>query len=389
VALSQSPDLSIAELETEALRRIPRQTSSLPDPVLHVGFAPRPVHTARGSQRSQWRLEQAIPFPGKRRLRREVAELTADASGFRAQAVKQDVVLRVRQAYARLFSLQQQLEALEVFKEEVTRFEAAAAAEYEVGRGPQQALLRAQLEKNSLGKRELGLQAAWHEAARDLARAMNEPDLFTDTLHVERPRELEYADTADAYELAVNQRPEFQAIEQAKASADRAVGLARREFYPDFTLQVTYTDIARESPPASPDGQDALMVGAGIRLPLWRGSLHASRQQREIERSRLDEQRRALDSDVRIRIEELRQRIKLERKNLSLLSAGLVPQAEITRDATLAAYTTGRAAFIDLLDAERMLFELQLDEITTLERLHQAIASLHRVLGSPVDIQTP
>ena len=110
------------------------------------------------------------------------------------------------------------------------------------------------------------------------------------------------------------------------------------------------------------------------------------RQQREIERQRIDEQQRALETDVQLRSTELRHRIRLEQQNLQLLSGGLVPQAEITRDAALAAYTTGRAAFIDLLDAERMLFELQLDEISVRERLHEAVATMHRVLGTPIDL---
>ena len=387
LALARSPNLALAELETEAFRQQPSQAGALSDPVLNVSVSPSPVHTARGTQRSQWSVQQAIPFPGKRRLRREVAELRADASAFETQAVRLDVVLNVRQAYARLFSLQQQLEVLHFFREEVESFEEAAAAQYEVGRGPQQALLRAQLEKNALGKRELGLRAAWHEAARDLARVLNDPGLIRDTLRVVRPGTLEHLDAVDAFEFALDQRPEFRAIEQAQAGADKAIGLARRAFYPDFTFQVTYSDIARRSPPLDPDGKDAIAVGAGIRLPIWRGTRRAMTQQREIERRRLDEQRRALEADVRIRVEELQHRIDLERQNLLLLSDGLVPQAEITRDATLAAYTTGRVAFIDLLDAERMLFELTLDEILSLERLHRTVASLHRVLGTPVDPQ--
>ena len=386
LALDRNPELAMAELEAEALKYVSPQAGSLPDPVFQVGVAASPVHTARGTQRSQWRLEQTIPFPGKRGLRREVAQLQADAAGFESDAVRQDVVLGVRLAYVQIFALQQRLEALAEFREEIRRFEEAAAAEYEVGRGPQQALLRAQLERNALAKQELVTRTKWQEATRRLSRVLDAPELVADTLSVDRPVGLESIDLTGSFGLALEQRPEFQAIEAAQEGADRAVRLASKDFWPDITFQVTYADIAKDSPPVNPDGKDAITVGAGVRLPIWRKSLKARRQQREIERQRLGEQRRALETDVRTRIRELGYRIALERKNLTLLSEGLIPQAEITRDATLAAYTTGRIGFLDLLEAERMLFELRLDEISTLARLHEAVATMHRTLGSPVDI---
>jgi outer membrane protein TolC len=389
LALERNPEVAMVDLEAEALRYVAPQASTLPEPVFQVGIAASPVHTARGTQRSQWRLEQTIPFPGKRRLRAEAAQFRADAAGFASDALRHGIVLNVRLAYVRIFSLQQQLETLGEFREEVSRFEEAAAAEYEVGRGPQQALLRAQLERNALAKRELVIRTHWQEAVRSLARSINDPALIADTLQVERPVDLESIDLTGAYDRAVDLRPEFRAIESARESADRAVRLAQRDKYPDVTLQVTYTDIARDSPPVNPDGKDAVTIGAGIRLPIWRKGLDAKRQQREIERRRLDEHRRMLETDVSTRIRELKHRIGLEQKNLVLLSEGLIPQAEITRDATLAAYTTGRIGFLDLLEAERMLFELQLDEIVTLQRLHEAVATMHRTIGSPVDLKQP
>ncbi|NNE47331.1 MAG: TolC family protein [Rhodothermales bacterium] len=385
-ALAESPDLAIAILDAEALEQIGPQAGALSDPMFGVTVSPRPIHTARGTQRSQWRLEQTFPFPGKRRLKKEIADLNAQGAHYQSEAVAQDLVLHVRMAYARLFAIQNGLQALSDFREEVRRFEEAAAAQYEVGRGPQQALLRAQLEKHALGKRELRFRAEWHAAVRTLGRLMNRPDLLADTLLVERPASLERLAVNDAYGLAVNQRPEFSFLDAARASADKSIGLARKEYFPDLTLQIAYIDVAKESPPQSPDGANAFAIGAGIRLPIWRASLHARRQQREIERQRIDEQQRVLETDVQLRSTELRHRIRLEQQNLQLLSGGLVPQAEITRDAALAAYTTGRAAFIDLLDAERMLFELQLDEISVRERLHEAVATMHRVLGTPIDL---
>ena len=51
------------------------------------------------------------------------------------------------------------------------------------------------------------------------------------------------------------------------------------------------------------------------------------------------------------------------------------------------AYITGRTGFLDLLDAERMLFNLNLDTEATRTRLLQVAATLERALGTPDDFE--
>ena len=59
-ALAESPDLAIAILDAEALEQIGPQSGALSDPMFGVTVSPRPIHTARCTQRSQWRLEQTL-----------------------------------------------------------------------------------------------------------------------------------------------------------------------------------------------------------------------------------------------------------------------------------------------------------------------------------------
>ena len=59
----------------------------------------------------------------------------------------------------------------------------------------------------------------------------------------------------------------------------------------------------------------------------------------------------------------------------------LSPQAETTLQATLSAYTTDRTDFLDLLDAERMLFSLETGYEDTFARYLKITAALERALG--------
>ncbi len=379
----ENPLLMASRLEAEARWQTAPQQSSLDDPMLMVMIPPRPLHTARGAQRSQWRLEQAFPFPGKRGLRGEIADLDAQVAELATETLAQELAMQVRMAYADLFEIQEQRRLIAAFRDDVQRFEEAAASQYEVGRGPQQALLRAQLEKNMLSQRDLALRTKWQEAAARLSRLTDEPELARRDLVLDRPTGLENAPRDASLERAAERRPELLALRTSQAQADHAVGLARKERYPDFNFILQYTDIVKSSPPVNPDGVDAFSIGAGVRIPLWRGRIRAGIEEKRVARRQLDAQLEALTLEIETEIAELRRRIALHGESLSLLSEGLIPQAEITRDATLAAYTTGKAAFIDLLDAERALFSLHMEETSVRAELHRAVASLQRAVGHP------
>ena len=102
-----------------------------------------------------------------------------------------------------------------------------------------------------------------------------------------------------------------------------------------------------------------------------------------LDRLRLEARYEALTTRIRRTVSEQRSRLRLERQTLDLYATTLIPQAETTREATLSAYTTGRTGFLDLLDAERMLFSLRFDAEAARVRLRQAAARLERALGVP------
>jgi outer membrane protein TolC len=74
---------------------------------------------------------------------------------------------------------------------------------------------------------------------------------------------------------------------------------------------------------------------------------------------------------------------------MDLVDGVLLPQAEATQQATAAAYTNGRADYLDLLEAERILLDLRLDRIALRVRLLTEHATLDRLVpplgGEPSD----
>jgi outer membrane protein TolC len=379
-AAVNNPSLEADRLEVEALATRARQVSALPDPSVGITYQPRPILTARGYQRSQWRFEQTIPFPGKRALRGEIANLGADIVSARTDAFGQDLALQVKEAYYELYRVQEQKQVLADFQDQLRSFEQAALSRYEVGTGTQQAVLKAQLERSRLDVRRGQLAEDRLEARETLARLLNRPgsEGLTGELRVEEPR-LPAGDQLTR--LALSQRPEAEALRQADFQSERKIALARREFLPDISLSLTYIDLGAGGPSPAMTGRDAFMLSAGVKIPLWRDKLHAKVEEAHLQKRRVETRYRALESTLRTQIADLQGRLEEQREQLDLLEETLIPQAETTLEATLSAYKTDQADFLDLLDAERTLFSLQMDYEASYARYVKTFARLQRILG--------
>lgn len=376
-----SPALRAARLEAEADAEQTAQVSALPDPTAGVVYQPYPVLTARGAQRTQWRVEQSIPFPGKRALRADAAALGAEVTQHEAETLAQDLALRIKEAYYDLYAAQAERRLVRDFRAQLADFEEAAATRYEVGDGSQQAILKAQIEHGRLGVRLSALNESITSARQALAGTLNRPAsslqgrAVVDTMAT--PRAL-----GDGLQAALTQRPEAQARRARVQQAEEEVALARRAFYPDFSVSATYFDIAERDVPASATGRDALALGVGIKVPLWRGRLKANVREARLRQQQAEAQYEALEATLRTQLDDLSRRLRERREQLALLEQTLIPQAETTLEATLSAYSAGRTDFLDLLDAERTLFQLQTDRIATHVRYLKARAALARALGN-------
>ncbi len=388
---SNNPLLRASRLEAAALDSRSRQVSVLPDPSVTVIYQPYSLLTARGTQRSQWSIEQMIPYPGKIELQGEIAGLSADVAGYEAAVFEEDLLLQLKQAYYELYRIQQQEQLLLAFQDRLQSFEEAAATQYEVGAGTQQAVLKAQLEKNTLSSVQLELLEQRRTAAETLTRLLNWPasDALMATIRVEAPIFRPF-DEAGLLRVARRERPEFDVLEAAVERADAEIALARKQFKPDFGLNITYFDVGKADVPSTATGRDAVAIGAAIKVPLQRTRLRARLEEAHVRRNQVDARLEALETSYKTQVLDLVNRLRAETQQITLLQEALIPQAETTLQATLSAYTTGRADFLDLLDAERTVYSLETSYEDTLVRYLKVTAALERALGvaSLADLDT-
>lgn len=376
-----NPRLRAARLRAEALSYEPEQAGALPDPTAGLTYQPRPILTARGYQRSQFQVGQQIPFPGKRRLRSEVAKLDAEVASAEAGVLGQDLVFDVSRSYYKLYRAQEQTRLVQTFQRQLDGFEEAATTRYEVGEGAQQAILKAQIERERLTLRLQRLAAERRSALEALARLTGRPRLDAPAAQVEVAPPAAPAAEEAGLAAALSARPEAEALRRSIARASREEALARKAFYPDFTVSARYFDLGASDLGPAMTGRDALALSVGVTVPLWLGKQRARLRGAQVRQQQANTRLDALQLEIETELADLRNRLRRQERQLELLEEALIPQAETALEATLSAYSAGRTDFLDLLDAERTLFQLQMEREAVYARFLTTSARIQRTLG--------
>jgi len=381
-ALENNGSLNAKRLRAKASWEIPARVSSLPDPVFGVGYQPYPIYTARGAQRVQLQLEQDIPFPGKLGLQEKIAEYSAMMAEYDVGVAARLLIYQVKASYYELYRLQQQSLLIEAFRSQLSDLVASSTARYKVGHGSQQDILKAQLERNQLDEYDEDLIRQTSTETEVLARLLNRRDgagLLSKTYSVDRAATTIFEAGIDS--SAKQNRPELLSRKTAIQQSEKQVELAEKMLWPDFTIGVHYFDIASSDLTPTMTGANALGVQLKLSIPLWRDGLKAGVTESQL----LHQEKEALLRDVEIEISTQINaawgQLKSEQRTLQIYENTLIPQAETTLQASLNAYASDQADFLDLLDAERTIFGMRMAHIETVARMHQYVAALTWALG--------
>jgi cobalt-zinc-cadmium efflux system outer membrane protein len=381
-AEGRNPQIQSARRSWESSQHVPTQVSTLPDPQLtlqHVSVgSPRPFSGYTNSDFAYvgFGFSQDIPYPGKLRLRGELAGKDADVSRQHYESARRTILADVKAAYYQLAYLGKTRTILEEDGRLLEQIELAAEARYRTGSGTQQEVLQAQIEKTKLLREittsELEVGRAQAEIKQLLSREQSSPDIETDDL----------AETTTVYtyeqllSAANSNNPEIAAMQKMVERQGLQVGLARKDFYPDFNVQYMWqrTDPTRV--------RAYYMLTFGVRIPIYR----ARRQQPELAQATADQNRARSDLEAQSQQTafELRQQYLTVEKSAELLKIyheGLIPQAQAELQAGLAAYQNNRQDFQALLASFRDVLMLDQEYWQTLLEREKALAKIEQSTG--------
>ena len=380
-ALTQNPDIQAARKQVEATAfRVP-QASSLQDPMFKMTTYPEPVQTAAGQQELMLNVSQQFPWFGKLRAQADVAEFSTNVARAQLAAVELLVIEDVKRAYYELYFVQRSIRITEADRTLLVNLTKIADSKYRTGTVSQQDVLRAQLEVSNLESQLIRLRQELQSAQARLTRQLHiSPD--TPVLALEQlPAEQIPADLQLLYAKATGARPELHAQLAAIQRDRNAVERARLNYYPDPTLGLTWIDTATAGISPGANGRDAVLLGVGFNMPIYRKRIEAA--VREAEAQTVADTRRydSLKDRTEEQVKDLFVRAQSQQELLQLFREDIIPKADQTLRVSSSAYQQGEVDFLQLIDNWRQLLKFQLSEQRLQSQLRQTLASLERVVG--------
>ena len=160
------------------------------------------------------------------------------------------------------------------------------------------------------------------------------------------------------------------------AFQERAVGLAKAGRVPDVTLTAG-TARSRAA------DENTFLFAISLPLPLFDRNQGAI-MEAHANRAKAADEERAVAAELRAQLFAQHQALAMAHQEAVSLRDELLPGAQQAFDAAREAYTGGKTGYLDVLDAQQTLFEVQMQYVGALTVYHQAAADTERLIGQPL-----
>ncbi len=369
-----NPEVKAARQRWEMAKAVVPQVQTLPDPRLQLGYQRMPM-VPPVVEGVMYGVGQDIPFPGKLKLKGEVAQRDAERLEQEYHATHLRLVAALKQAYYDLHFVHKSIDIVERNKALLTQFEKTAKARYSVGQAAQQDVFRAQVEISRVLDRLAVLdqeKESLHAAINRLLRRppadpLGRPDevrttILTIPLHDLSRRAEEFS-------------PALLATARTIDRSERSVSLARRQYYPDFDV----TALGLRNDKINDNGYQ-LMVG--VKIPLF----YETKQKQGVREAVAGlegarEEFAAVRQDILFQVKDSFVQTQRAERLITILRDAIIPQATLGLQAAQAGYAVGKVDFLTLLNSLLTLQDSQLELHSEMVNHEKAIARLEAATG--------
>jgi len=326
-----------------------RPAGALDDPEASFAITNLPTDTWSFSQdemtQKMFELSQKIPFPGKRRLRSEVAADQANSDQYTFQDKVNEVRAKVVTAYWSLSMAYNDFDLTQSAKQTWEQVVKVAETRYSVGQVTQADVLQAQVELGNY----LDRLFQWTQKEQSFQADLNALRFKRPQTPIARPQPLKsrpFNLKLDKLLALSEARPQLQALKALIAKQEKAVDLAKKDYYPDFTIGVNYA--LREN---NPEVKRADMFGTRfmINLPIWQVDKIKPRIREQINKQHAaTEAHQSALTNLAAAIKDRHAKLQRLAQQIVLYDQGIIPQAQQAANASLPAYQVGSLTFAQL-----------------------------------------
>ncbi len=372
-ALESSPYYASAIDRSDAMKAATSKAGVLPNPEIAVdleNFAGSGPYSGTKSAELTYGVSQLVELPGKRSGRVNAARGEEQKSLYERDAARLDLIRDVVSAYATLVAAEEELDVLREEKSMATSVYESVAAKVDAGKEPPIQKNKAAIELSAsniaLERAERSVQTARKTLANLTGRKGAEFTVLPGTLPaMKKPLGLaEYAGM-------IASSPDNLAYDATIETAQSNLSFEKASMVPDPTFNVGVRDY-RE------DGEKAFLAGVSIPFPVFdMNRAGVKRAGHEYNAAMLDKAQALLTSETElVEVYETFANAYQENKTLNEV---VLPGAQEAFDAAREGYNAGKFSYLEVLDAQRTLFDARKQSIQTLLDYYRNMAAIDRM----------
>ncbi len=376
LALTNNPDIRVLSADIAAARGEVTTTTTWQNPDLSIAPGFKTIREPSETQfHGNFGVEQTFEWPGKRALRRAVAEKNVAMRQLALTGFRSQLAIQVRQAYFTLIASREVVALREQRLTLAKSFVDAAKKKVEGGYAPEFEATKAEVEVVSAQK-SLREAQAQQDAARVtlnslMGRQPAEPLIANGALgeNVALPNQ------STLLEQSLARNPGLKVQEAEAERTGLSLRSIRKSRLPDFKVgpNLEYT-------------RDEQIVGFGLSLPLplWdkkKGEIATATAEQEKALAELEKLRREILRDVAT----ASQNFTAAKDSLTFYTPALRDRLKAALDAAAQSYSEGRTPLLLYLESQRTYFDTQADYFETLQKTFEAQAELESAIGVPLN----
>ncbi len=367
----------MAAAAAAAAARYP-QAVSLEDPMLGATGSPRIFnHTDDGGYRVE--LSQKYPWPGKLALRGENAAAEARAAGQDVEDTRLQLAQAAREAFADYYLAGRGLAVNKEALDLLASIQSNQESLFKTGKIPEPDLLQTRVEIGRQRERQLTLERMLQVARARINTLLHlPPDAPLPPPPEQVPAGGPLPNEEALRALALAQRPDLKALAEHIAAEQASLGLAHKDYYPDFEVMAAYDDFWNER-------QLRPQLAVRMNLPVRLAKRDAAVQEMEAKIGQRIAELNRLTDDVNLAVDQAYQETAESDKTVNLYEKTILSDAELNVKSAQTSYTTGKIPAVTLLDAERNLIDLRDRHYEALADAFRRRAALERAVGGPLD----
>lgn len=374
LALKSNPDIAVAIREREATDGIKVQAATRPNPYVSTSIQ----DTRNATRQTTLQLNQEIELGGKRAARIEAADAFYSRSDAELATKQAEIHANVVAAFYEVLVAQERV--------------SLAKSSVEIG----------ELALDAASKRvKAGKSSPVEQTKSSVAAATAKIELVQATTQLSNSRKrlsALWADNTPGFDRVtgdVTNIPAVNTLENLAPLIDSAPTIKLAKF--EISAREAITEIERSK--AIPNitislgmvdnreiGLNQALLGLSIPIPVF--DRNQGNVQEAISRKyKAEDELIALRNKIQTNLTTQYEKLSAARQASLSLQNDILPNAQSAFDAANRGFSLGKFNFLDVLDAQRTLYQAKSQYINALLEAHQAIAEIERILGAVVEHQ--